>query len=47
MKKGSEDLSSLKFEEVEEAKEFSVGGVGVGALIITAVAVVLQFIVRI
>jgi hypothetical protein len=47
MKKGSEDFKSLKFEEVEEVKEFSVGGVGVGALIITTVAVLVQVLMRI
>ena len=44
--KKSNDLTNLKFEEFEEAKEFSVGGMGVGALIITTVAVVSQVLIR-
>lgn len=47
MKRTNDNLKSLKFEEFEEVKEFSIGGIGVGALIVTAVAVVIQVLVRI
>ena len=47
MKKENKELRNLRFEEFEEAKELSVGGMGVGALIITTVAVVVQVLMRI
>lgn len=47
MKKANEEPCSLKFEEYEEVKELSTGGIGVGALIITTVAVVVQVLIRI
>lgn len=36
----------LKFEEMEEAEEFSLGGLGIGALIVTTIAVFTQVFMR-
>lgn len=47
MKKAKDEPCSLKFEEYEEVKELSAGGIGVGALIITTVAVFVQVLIRI
>ena len=47
MKKVNDEPCSLQFEEYEEAKELSAGGIGVGALIITTVAVFVQVLIRI
>ena len=47
MKKANDEPCSLKFEEYEEVKELSAGGIGVGALIITTVAVVVQVLMHV
>lgn len=46
MKKEECRKGNLKFEEMEEVEEFSLGGLGIGALIVTTVAIFTQIFMQ-
>lgn len=37
---------NLQFEEMEEVEEFSLGGLGIGAMVVTAIAIVTQVFIQ-
>lgn len=38
--------SELKYEEMDEVQEFSLGGLGIGAMVVTVIAIIAQFFMQ-
>lgn len=46
MKRMENKGHNLQFEEMEEVEEFSLGGLGIGAMVVTAIAIVTQVFIQ-
>lgn len=42
MKEKNDKKTSLQFEEMDDVKEFSLGGIGTAAMVVTCIAIVTQ-----
>lgn len=47
MRNENNKKGNLKFEELEQSEEFSLGGIGISAMIVTLIAIISSVLVQI
>lgn len=46
MKDSKKPNVNLRFEEMEEVQEFSLGGLGLGAMVVAIIAIITKFLMQ-